>query len=654
MRTRSIVSGLGILLLILIAVTDDGSTGRKVRKAQSSFILKSTIDSLLAIQSSSTDTAVSRIINERILKSTSFANYPEAIINSFDRLGVVYRDHSMYQEALAAHKKALFLAETTNNIFLKEKTLNNIGVVYRRLDNNQLALEFHIKALKLAEQIKDTRNICISINSIGNIYFSLTQYNKALSYFKKALDLEQKRENLLGVAINYNNIGLVYEATGKYDEALSYYQKSLDCNLRLKNKLGEAICYNAIGDYYSRKKDYKKASNYYTNALKINEVVGDKIYISGSYANIASTFLEKGDYEQAIALYKKGLDLALQIGSKWQAHIAYKGLSDSYLQLKNFKEALNFYKLSTQFSDSIVNENNIRQITHIQAQYDIDTKQQQIELLQKGKETSQLIALIVVIILTATMIIAAFGFRTLTQRRKITQQELDLKVQKIRELEKDRQLVAQQAVMQGEEKERSRLARDLHDGLGGLLSGVKLTLTNLKSNYILSRENVDQFNQALTLLDSSIKEMRRISHNMMPEALIKFGLKDALQDFVDRVGKDNNSQNISFRFFGEYKRLETTLETTLYRIAMELVNNAIKHSGAGEIGLQVIQESNRIHLSVYDNGKGFDINKLKDVKSAGLQNIRARVQSFKGRIDVDSVPGQGTEIGVEFKLTGTA
>jgi two-component system, NarL family, sensor kinase len=202
--------------------------------------------------------------------------------------------------------------------------------------------------------------------------------------------------------------------------------------------------------------------------------------------------------------------------------------------------------------------------------------------------------------------------------------------------------------LQGEESERRRLARDLHDGLGGLLSGVKLNLMNLKKgNYTLTHEFENNFNNALNLLDNTIGELRRVAHNMMPESLVKFGLKDSLQDFCSQVN-GGNKINIQFQFFGEGKRLDNSLENAVYRISQELINNSLKHAEANELIVHIIQDVSRIHLSVQDNGKGFNLDKLDTAKSAGLKNIRARVESFNGTIDIVSVPGKGTEISVEF------
>jgi signal transduction histidine kinase len=238
------------------------------------------------------------------------------------------------------------------------------------------------------------------------------------------------------------------------------------------------------------------------------------------------------------------------------------------------------------------------------------------------------------------IIITFFIIRNIYQKRIITEQ-------KLQHLEKERQLLATQSVLQGEEAERGRLAKDLHDGLGGLLSGVKLSLTGLKVNYALSDENVKKFDHTLDLLDSSIKEMRRISHNMMPEALIKFGIKDALADFCSNLEKQIK---INFNAYGTEKRINQDIEISLYRIAQELINNAIKHSQANELIVQLIVEDSRVNLTVQDNGQGFDTSILSTSKGAGIANIRSRVEAFNGRIDIYSEPGKGAEFIVEFKV----
>jgi signal transduction histidine kinase len=242
-------------------------------------------------------------------------------------------------------------------------------------------------------------------------------------------------------------------------------------------------------------------------------------------------------------------------------------------------------------------------------------------------------------------------FRNLRNKKIIADQKLEIKEKQLLELEKERQLVAAKSVLQGEEAERARLAGDLHDGLGGLLSGVKLKLSFMKENAIITSENLAHFNHALDLLDASITEMRRVAHNLMPETLMHYGLRTALNDFVKQVSPEGLPL-IRYNTFGEDLRYEKELEITLYRITQELVTNAIKHAQARQIDLQLFTEKDRICIQIIDNGIGFDPERLDPSKTGkGLKNIHDRVTAFNGRFEILSQPGKGTESTIEFLIS---
>jgi signal transduction histidine kinase len=298
--------------------------------------------------------------------------------------------------------------------------------------------------------------------------------------------------------------------------------------------------------------------------------------------------------------------------------------------------------------DSIHNLQTEKHILELETKYQTEKHKKEIEILKAQKKQRNIFIYSLIAIFIVSGIAISFIYRNIHIKRIIAEQTIELSQQKIIKLEKERQLSATHAVLQGEETERNRLARDLHDGLGGLLSGVKMKLSTMKGNFVLSQENVDQFDHTIDLLDNSIKELRRVAHNMMPESLVKFGLKDALQDFCSQI--DSKANKINFQFYGEGNRLESSIEIAVYRIAQELINNSMKHAGASEILVQLVQEGPRVHLTVQDNGKGFDPNMIVSIKSAGLRNIRARVESFNGSLDIVSEPGKGTEVSVEFSI----
>ena len=212
--------------------------------------------------------------------------------------------------------------------------------------------------------------------------------------------------------------------------------------------------------------------------------------------------------------------------------------------------------------------------------------------------------------------------------------------------ENEKQLLALNSILKGQEDERSRMARDLHDGVGGMLSGIKLNLSSMKGNMIIHEKDAQLFNRSIVQLDNAIAEMRRVAHNMMPEALIKFGINEAVQDFCDGI---NQSNAVKMKYTSiDLQPMEKSTEIILYRIIQELSNNAIKHAAAKNIFVQLNQHQKGLSLVVEDDGKGFD--PLQITRGAGLQNVQSRVDYLKGNFTIESQPGEGSSINVEIPL----
>jgi len=206
-------------------------------------------------------------------------------------------------------------------------------------------------------------------------------------------------------------------------------------------------------------------------------------------------------------------------------------------------------------------------------------------------------------------------------------------LQTIRNARKERQLIASKAVQDGELNERARLAEDIHDRLGGSLSAVKIELKNAESLQSVSDK-----------LDECIKEVREITHNLMPRSLRLFGMKGALEDFTAQF------PNVHFHFFGQEKRVRERLEFAVYCCASELITNSLRYSGAENINVQLLQDDKSVSLVVHDDGCGFDEKTV--TKGIGLKNIHDRVASFNGKLDIASSLGNGTETIINLKSEG--
>ena len=197
------------------------------------------------------------------------------------------------------------------------------------------------------------------------------------------------------------------------------------------------------------------------------------------------------------------------------------------------------------------------------------------------------------------------------------------------------------------EIERSRLAQDLHDGLGGMLSGIKLNLSSINGNLILPEKDANLFSKSIKQLENVIGEMRRIAHNMMPEALHKFGLNEAIQDYYN--GLDEGSEmTMKFIWIGPQKLIEKSTEVSLFRIIQELTNNAVKHSAAKNIFTQINKHDRGITLTVEDDGSGFNYEQNKNYKGAGLKNVKSRVDHLKGTLEIQTSSNNGTYISIEI------
>jgi signal transduction histidine kinase len=202
---------------------------------------------------------------------------------------------------------------------------------------------------------------------------------------------------------------------------------------------------------------------------------------------------------------------------------------------------------------------------------------------------------------------------------------------------------AMKAVMEAEENERERIAKDLHDGVGQMMSAAKMNLSAFESeSKFISEDQKKEFERIIQLVDESCREVRTVSHIMMPNALLKNNLSSAVKDFVNKLS--NKSLSVHVYTEGLDERADSNIETVLYRVVQECVNNAIKHSGASTLDISLIRDKDGISGTIEDNGKGFDAADKDNFEGIGLKNIITRIEYLKGTVDFDSAPGRGTLI----------
>lgn len=262
--------------------------------------------------------------------------------------------------------------------------------------------------------------------------------------------------------------------------------------------------------------------------------------------------------------------------------------------------------------------------------------------LEVNKKDSYLWILGLVLLLFLSLLI--FLFLLYRKNKKLSEQkEINLQ-QKIKDIQQKEELSLTKAILEGEERERERIAKDLHDGLGGMLAGVKINFSTWSSNNLEADQHKD-FYKILNQLDHSVTELRHVARNLMPESLLNFGLETALKDLCDFYTRKD--LEVDFQPINISKNIPLSIQLNIYRIAQELLTNSVKHSKATNILLQCSQSEEYFMITVEDNGKGFKEEDFKKSKSMGLHNLKNRVNYLKGKMEINS-DHEGTIINIEL------
>ncbi len=589
----------------------------------------------------------------------------DARINALEKLAMHYRDNNPPKAFLHA-RKYLNLAIREKNLSRQGKAYNIIGYAHFRQDASDSALFYYKRVLEIFEQTGEKNEIAAALYNLGIAELHMQRFNasidnflKALEYYKSVNDENNMADIYLGIAMVYKN-----KSTFNLKKLTEYSFKAIEIQHRMGDVAGEGITYYNLSTLDEL--DQELALQYGEKSLECFRKYGEPFYIAKALLATANTLSTLGNTGKAAAYLDEAGKIAESLDNenlKWSVTYSkafYHYHSKDYPKAKIFAEEL-LKSSTTQFEkddmlsalllrisiaggytddafkyldieNEKINNGNTKEwevkLSEMEAKYETEKKELKISVLEKEKQ------------LYIWLGIAGGATFLLTLAFLVVRQRLTR--QKVARLEKEKQLVATQAVLDGETTERARLARDLHDGLGGMLSVVKLNLNDMKNGVSIESEDLVRFNRVVGLLDESIQELRRVAHNMMPDSLARYGLRVSLGDFC------NSIPGAVFSHYGVDERLDSKLEVMIYRTVHELVNNALKHAVATEIIVQMIQDYDRVSITVQDDGRGFD--PAAATSGTGLNNIRNRVGSYNGRMDVYSEPGKGTEINVEFKL----
>lgn len=581
-------------------------------------------------------------------------HFKKGMSAAYSIIGIIYQHQRNYKKALKFYALSINVLEELKNKKGVANAYNNIGITHFIHGNYSKALKSFFKALKIQEDIDDKAGMAKTYNSIGIIHSNQGNDSKTLEYYLKSLKILEELEDKQRMATLYNNIGIIHANQENDSLAMGFYFKAVQINQEFENKRGLAMNYNNIGDLYTQQENYSQALNYQEMALEIQELLTAKSEMLYSLAGIGEIYTKQHKSKKAIDYFNKCVTISLEVGNPKQLMDAYKGLSEAYSALNDYKNAYKYHLLFSGIKDSLFTEESHKQIAEMETKYQTEKKEQEIQVLAKENEIKKLqiakeenLRYILIVGFSLILLISFLLYNRYRLKQK--KERLEEKQDLLNQINQHQEALIN-AIVNAQEEERKRIAGELHDGLGGLLSTVKVNLDNVKNTYVSTKENDSKLLiKSISLVDEVCSDLRTISHNMMPGVLVKLGLVAAVNNFVDNVS-ETNVFNINFETVGLEDRMDGTIEIVLYRVIQETINNIIKHADAKSVNVQLVKHEKVLTVMIEDDGKGFDFEIIRKENGIGLKNIESRVKYLNGSVVFDSTPGRGTNVIIEIPI----
>jgi signal transduction histidine kinase len=532
-----------------------------------------------------------------------------------------------------------------------------LGSYYQTTRNDiEKAFDNFLSARQYYLRTEETEKVKWIDEYIADRYVDLGFYQEALDIFEKLINYYENQQNINKYASLIYKASKVSRKRGAIDKEV-FYQNILknisgyDRNLTLSLKLDQVETYLSL-------RDRDSALIAASEAAMLSGELNDNAALSKALFYIGLINYQKGDQEKCFKYLNQALSLSPDQRYSLQKKEIFYALGRAYEHFGDESLSLNYYKKYVALNDSILDSDRVTAINNLAQRYTTLESKKLLSTAQLEKENALQSSLFkskmlyftgggFILLLAFIFSLVKFYMQKIETEKIINEQQHQIDQQKILDLENKIKINSMQAMILGEEKERERIAKDLHDSLGGLLSTVKLQFENVKIK-LNGGINLDQYAQATKLLDVAVNEVRSISKNLQPAALKRYGIIPSINDLINRFTGDEMPE-IYFQHYDVPEQIDEIVALSIYRVIQELLNNSIKYAQASEILIQLNGEKDEILLQYEDNGNGFDPSKLPK-KGMGLENINSRINYLKGTISIQSKPNEGISILAKIPL----
>jgi two-component system NarL family sensor kinase len=513
------------------------------------------------------------------------------------------------------------------------EALYTTGLGWFRKGQNTEALDYLYKSAMAWEKSgQNPLQLARTYELIATLYKMLEKFPDALSYYRLACVIKKTQHNEVILLSTYNSLGNTFRALNQMDSAIWYLKKALP--LAAGNPLTKAQVSNNLGNIYWSLKNWSQANEWYKEGLHNFESLHHAVGIAEANFNLGAVATQLEQYPEAIVYYNNSLQAVSDGQSIEHQEWIYQHLGDAYFKTGHFEQAYNNAVKYATIKDSTLSLNIQKSIADLKEKYETEKKEHALALEQARTTKLSLINTnqmrLIYVLAGVAIIISIMGYFMISnmRRKQILAAELaDLKEKEKQQMIQEQALRNNIAMLEGQEAERQRIARDLHDRLGSTLTSVRRFM-----------QSPDHSGKIDVMLDEAIDDVRRISHDLSDGVLQKYGLAEALEDLKDTTAA-GGIMNITLHQ-GDFGTLPASIAAEIYYITRELVNNAVKHSKASQLSITLMREEQLLYLTVEDDGKGFDTTAVN--RGIGLANIETRAFKINAQFTIESYPGKGT------------
>ena len=550
------------------------------------------------------------------------------------RIAKNYNAINNTEKAISYGKDNLLRSQQAENAYYRADALLNLVVSHTLNRAFDTALGYYEKSEQV---IKESDSVSLEMdakNALAFLHVVNGDTDQAIENYQKALTLAtsldaQRLKNKI-----YANLSYCYLAKKEYRQAIAIGKKAL-AESAANGFNPKYIIPSNIGSSYQLLKQYDSALHYYKMSSRLSSESGVKLHMATAEFDIGYFYFERGAYSKAVRYYLNSYDLSDSIKSFPAMARASEELSNVYEKLGDYRNSLHFLKKYQVLKDSLDARSKKKKLEEFQTKYATKEKEEQILILDKKNALKEAIIKqkeyqrnVLWIIFTSIVLLIGFGmwgWQKMRSKKLLSQQEN----------------LRYKSIIEAEQKERKRIAQDLHDSLGQTISTIRIQAATLP----VTKEYEQPHENLLKQVDHAYDELRNISHNIMPDTLIKLGLVPAIRELITELTADDILK-IKFKAEEPVRKLTEDESVNLYRIVQEVLSNTIKHAQATLVN--VILENNNKHLAlrISDNGRGVEPDEINQSRGQGWKNIVSRATLISAKMDVRSKPDRGTTVSI--------